>query len=55
MSVTDKTTYRVKILINNKIIEQRMDFVYLRNHISLFENQKHIERKLMKYNKLNGV
>jgi hypothetical protein len=55
MSVTSKTTYRVKILINKKIIEKRMDFLYLRNHISLFEDQKYIERKLMKYNKLNGV
>jgi hypothetical protein len=55
MSVTGKTTYRFKILINNKIIQQRRDFLCLRNNISLFEDQKYIERKLMKYNKLNGV
>jgi hypothetical protein len=45
----------VKILINNKIFEQRMDFIHAGNHISPFEHQKDIERNLMKYNKLNGV
>jgi hypothetical protein len=28
MAVTGKTPQRVKILINNKIIEQRMEFIY---------------------------
>jgi hypothetical protein len=50
MAVTGKTPRL--ILINNKIIEQRMDFIYLGSHNSQFEHQK---RKLMKYNKLNGV
>jgi hypothetical protein len=55
MAVTAKPPQRFKILINIKIIEQRMDFIYLGSHISLFENQRDIERNLMKYNKLNGV
>jgi hypothetical protein len=55
MAVTRKTPQRVKILINNKIIEQRMDFIYLGSHISPFEHQKDIERNFRKYNKLNGV
>jgi hypothetical protein len=54
MAATGKTPQRVKILMNNKIIEQRMGFIYLGNHISPFEHQKDIERNL-KYNKLNGV
>jgi hypothetical protein len=32
-----------------------MDFMYLGSNISPFEQQKDIERNLMKYNKLNGV
>jgi hypothetical protein len=42
-------------VINNKIIEQRMDFMYLGSHTSPFEYQKNIEKNLMRYNKLNGV
>jgi hypothetical protein len=55
MAVTGKTPQRVKILINNKIIEQRMDFIYSGSHISPFEHQKDIERNLTKYHKSNGV
>jgi hypothetical protein len=55
MTVTGKNPQRVKTLINNKIIEQRMDFVYSGSHISPFEYQKDIERNVIKYNKLNGV
>jgi hypothetical protein len=52
MAVTDKTPQRVKILINNKIIEQSMDFIYVGSHISPFEHQKDIERNLRKCNTL---
>jgi hypothetical protein len=55
MAVTAKTLPIVKIIISNKIAEQRMDFVYLGSHISPFEHRKDIDRNLMKCNKLNGI
>jgi hypothetical protein len=54
-AVTGKTPHIVKVLINNKIIEQRMDSIYLVSHISPFEHQKDTDRNLMEYNKLNEV
>jgi hypothetical protein len=48
------TIYRIRILINNKITEQRMDCLYAGSHISPSEHQKDIERNL-KYNKLNRL
>jgi hypothetical protein len=48
-----KTLPRFKI-INNKITEQRMDFIYFGSHVSPFEHQKDIHRNLMKCNKLKG-
>jgi outer membrane protein assembly factor BamE (lipoprotein component of BamABCDE complex) len=41
-------THRVKIAIDDKIIEQVTNFIYL-------GNGKDINTKLQKYNKLNGV
>ena len=46
---------RVKIIINNKIIEQVTEFIYLRSHLSQYNNQKDIDGNLVKYNRLNGT
>jgi hypothetical protein len=34
---------RVKIAINNKIIEQVTEFIYLDSHLSQYNNQKDID------------
>ena len=39
MSVCSKHLVRARICISNKVIEQVLDFVYLGNHISLFNYQ----------------
>jgi hypothetical protein len=44
---------KTKIVINNKIIEQVTEFIYLGSHLSQFNNQKDIDRNLIKYNRLN--
>ena len=44
---------RVKIVINNKIIEQVTEFKYLGSHLSQYNNRKDIDRNLTKYNRLN--
>ena len=37
---------RVKIVINNKIIQQVTEFTYLDSHLSQYNNQKDIDRNL---------
>ena len=44
---------RVKIVINENIIEQATDFKYLRYHISEYKSD--LEDKLQTYNKINGA
>ena len=44
---------KVKIVINNNIIEQVTDFKYLGYHIS--ECKSDLEDKLQTYNKINGA
>jgi len=44
---------RVKIVINDNIIEQVTDFKYLGYHISEFKSD--LEDKLQTYNKINGA
>jgi len=44
---------RVKIVINNNIIEQVTDFKYLGYRIA--ENKSDLEDKLQTYNKINGA
>jgi len=44
---------RVKIVINDNIIEQVTDFKYLGYRISEFKSD--LEDKLQTYNKINGV
>ena len=46
-------TQRVKIVINDNIIEQVTDFKYLRYRIS--EYGSGLEDKLQTYNKINGA
>jgi hypothetical protein len=53
MGLCGKDTQRVKIVIDDKIIEQISSFIYLGNLIS--NKEKDINTKLQKYNKLNGV
>jgi hypothetical protein len=47
-------TLRIKIIINNKIIEQVSSFTYLGSKIS-DEINADLETRLCKYNNLNGV
>jgi len=44
---------RIKIVINNNIIEQATDFKYLGYHISEYKSD--LEDKLQIYNKINGA
>ena len=44
---------RVKIVINNNIIDQVTDFKYLGYRISEYKSD--LEDKLQTYNKINGV
>jgi len=44
---------RVKIVINDNIIEQVTDFKYLENRISEYKSD--LEDKLQTYNKINGA
>ena len=44
---------RVKIVINDNIIEQLTDFKYLGYRIS--EHKRDLEDKLQTYNKINGA
>jgi hypothetical protein len=53
MGLCGKYTQRVKIVIDDKIIEQLSNFIYLGNLIS--NDGKDINTKLQEYNKLNGV
>ena len=55
MIMNVKIIPRVKIVINNKIIEQVTEFIYLGSHLSQYNNQKYIDRNLIKYNRLNGT
>jgi hypothetical protein len=55
MAMNGKRIPRVKIVINNKIIEQVTQFIYLGSHLSQYNNQKDIDRNLTKYNRLNGT
>ena len=48
-----KQIHRVKIVINDNIIEQVTDFKYWGNRIS--ECRSDLEDKLQIYNKINGV
>ena len=48
MAMNGKSIPRVKIVINNKIIEQVTEFIYLGSHLSQYNNQKDID----KFNKL---
>ena len=43
------------IVINNKIIEQVTEFIYLESYLSQYNNQKYMDRNLLKYNWLNGT
>ena len=45
--------HRVKIVINNNIIEQVTDFKYLGHRISEYKSD--LEDKLQTYNKINGA
>jgi hypothetical protein len=54
MGIQGKYWRRVKIVINNKIIEQVSSFTYLRSKISDKINAD-LETRLCKYNILNGV
>jgi hypothetical protein len=53
MTKNGKIIPRVKIVINNKIIEQVTEFIYLGSHLSQYNNKKPIDRNLTKYNRLN--
>ena len=55
MAKNGKRIPRVKIIINNKIIEQVTEFIYLGSHLSQYNNQKDIDRNLTKCNRLNGI
>ena len=55
MAVCGKRPLRAKIVIDNKIIEQVNDFVYLGSHISLYNHQSDINKNIIKYNQLNGI
>jgi hypothetical protein len=55
VAVTGKRLLTVKILINNKHIEQVKDFIYSGSDISVFEYKKDIERNIVKYSRLNGI
>ena len=51
MAMNGKIIPRVKIVINNKLIEQVTEFICLSSHLSQYNNQKDIDRNLIKYNK----
>jgi hypothetical protein len=53
MAVCGNTIQRVKIEIENRIIEKVSDFKYLGNMFS--DHLKDIDIKLLTYNKLNGI
>ena len=55
MAMNGKRILRVKIVINNRLIEQVTEFIYLGSHLSQFNSQKDIDRNLIKYNRLNGT
>jgi hypothetical protein len=52
MAMKGKRIPRVKIVINNKIIEQVTEFIYLGSHILQYNNQENIDINLTKYNTL---
>ena len=54
MAMNGKRTPRVKLAINNTIIEQVTEFIYLDSHLSQYYNQKDRERNLIKC-RLNGT
>ena len=51
MSMNGKRIPRVKIVMNNKIIE----FIHLGSHLSQYNIQKDIDSNLTKYSRLNGT
>jgi hypothetical protein len=53
MAVCGNRTQRVRIVINDNIIEQVTDFKYLGYRIS--EGKSDLEDKLQTYNKTNGA
>ena len=55
MAVCGKRPLRAKIVIDNKIIQQVNEFVYLGSHISLYSYQLDINKNIIKYNQLNGI
>ena len=55
MAMNGKIIPRVKIVINNKLIEQVTEFICLSSHLSQYINQKDIDRNFIKYNRLNGT
>ena len=55
MAMNRKRIPRVKIVISNKIIEQVTEFIYFRSHLSQYNNQKYMDRNLIKCNRLNGT
>ena len=54
MALKGKTQKRIKIVIDQKIIEQVAEFTYLGTKISTMSAQTDIEGNLQKYNQLNG-
>jgi len=53
MAMCGNYIWRVKIVINDNIIEQVTDFKYLGYRISEYKSD--LEDKLQTYNKLNGA
>jgi len=53
MAMCGNYIQRVKIVINNNIIEQVTDFKYLGYHIAEYKSD--LEDKLQTYNKINGA
>jgi len=53
MAMCGNYIQRVKIVINNNIIEQVTDFTYLGYRIAEYESD--LEDKLQTYNKINGA
>ena len=47
MAMNGKRIPRVKIVIDNKIIEQVTEFIYLDSHLSQYNNQKYIDKNLI--------
>ncbi|KAJ4431271.1 hypothetical protein ANN_19868 [Periplaneta americana] len=54
MALKGKIQKRIKIVINQEVIEQVSNFTYLGTKISTMSAQTNIEENLQKYNKLNG-